>query len=406
MSKCGYEYGKVDCLNTVSKLTHPGTQHKINFMRSYIDSWYNIVLQGGYNGVIFIDCMSNCGAYNDRGAIINGTSQEAMRSFLNQNGGTQYSRKNFSIVVNDLDAKRIVCQKCLWERNNLELGSRKNVKFFTRNEDVSDFLRGYALDLLKMAEIKKYHVLLFYDPYQAKIDWEGLSPFLKSNYVDTILTHFSSDTIRGIGTVKNLEKKTKYEGTYGIKFDELKKGLNSSENKPLTFLRSRILEKVREISVNKLVTYGPIFNSVNRVIYDIVLISKAPKTRILLKEKLYKEYRELPEEIIQGSLFALDDDENELAYDSQREMGISEKDYFYSPEQFAKFLYNKFKGQIVTNSNYNDFIEAHDFIPSNANKQIDPILRSKYLVEITNASKKKNIPEKLYDFRGAVKLSE
>lgn len=397
MNNCNNMYNSTECLKRISNLTHVGTAHKIKFMRKYIDSWYNIVLNYGYTGVVFIDCMSNCGAYNDNGHAINGTSQEAMRSFLSQNNGI-YKSNDFNIYVNDIDSDRIICQQCIWKKTNNEFGEKQNVSFYFSNHDVSFFLRNDALSILRDSEKKNKHILLFYDPYQAKIDWKGLKPFLISNNVDVILTHFTSDVIRGIKTAKNSEAIQKYEETYDLPFKEIYTHVTNSNKNSLSFLRNRIIDKVSEISNKKLVSYGPIFNSVNRVLYDIVLISKAPRTRKLLKNYLYNEYQQLPEENFQLSLFPFVDD-YEDDYDSQRLSGVSEKDFFYSPQQFAKIIYKHFSGKVVTNTEYNNFIAEHSFIPSNANKQIDPILKDVYQVLIKNKNKKKNIKEKYYDFR-------
>ncbi|MGM0285782.1 MULTISPECIES: three-Cys-motif partner protein TcmP [unclassified Enterococcus] len=409
MNKCNNIYDSKECLKQISNLTHVGTAHKISFMRKYIDAWYHAVLNYGYSGVVFIDCMSNCGAYNDKGHAVNGTSQEAMRSFLSQNNDSySYKAKSFGIYVNDVDPERIICQQCIWKKTVDEFGEKQNVSFCSTNQDVSYFLREEALSILSDAERTNKHILLFYDPYQAKIDWEGLKPFLISGDVDVILTHFTSDVIRGIKNATSNKAKQKYEETYDMPFEEIKRQITDPNVRSLSFLRNRIIDKVSELSKKKLVSYGPIFNSRDVVVYDIVLISKAPKTKRLLKSFLYNEYKknkqnknkQLPEEkqVFQLALFSFTDDCAD-DYDSQRSSGVSEKDYFYSPEQFAKIIYKQFQGKIVSNTAYKAFIEGHSFIPPNANQQIDPILKNVYQVLIKHKSAKKNIKEKYYDFR-------
>ncbi|WP_270597985.1 three-Cys-motif partner protein TcmP [Enterococcus asini] len=394
MSDCNNKYGCIECIERVSKITHKGTKNKINFMKRYIGAWYNKVLRNGYEGVFFIDCMCNAGLYNDSGELFAGTSQEAMKSFLNQGNGA-YSDKIFKILVNDIDSNRVLCQECVWNRCVSDIGAKANVLFDSKNKDVSDFLRTDAIVALREAEQNNYHVLLFYDPYNAKIDWNGLAPFLKSKKADIILTHFMSDPTRGINQAKTEEAKKKYSETYGLPFEKLV--MESETINKTFFFRQRVKAQISKFT-SKYVSYGPIFNSKNRVLYDIVLISRAEVSRDLLKRNLYLEYRDIQKEddFTQGTLFAFEsispDD-----YNSQRAEGVSEKDYFYSPTHFAEVIYKHFKGQIVLNSTYNEYIYKHEVIPPNANRQIDTILKNQF--HVTIVAKNKHTKGKYYDFR-------
>lgn len=382
--ECQHLYGSDRCKRLLDSINE-GTLNKINFMNEYVRGWYNKIFSfkpswmEPYEGVMFIDCMSNSGAYVFEGNLTEGTSQKVQHAFSSQNG-ERYTNKEFIIAVNDLSKGKIECQKCIWDE---QIEKRDNTECRFYNKDVNEFLSTEALELLKESERKHYHVLLFYDPYDVLINWDNLSPFLKSKTVDVVLTHFwSNDSIRAIGQVKKDEVKRKYEEAYGLPYcqleEEMKRKTPYEKN---LFLRERLVNQIENRSIGKkFIGYAPIFNSRNVVIYDIVSISTSNASRILLKDTLYKQYK--PQEVVQQLDLFADTHPVENDYISSRSAGISERDYFYSPNNYAKIIYNEFKGMRISKGKFDKFIASHNFIPTNAKTDIKRILESQYGVKI------------------------
>ncbi|EIA6647391.1 hypothetical protein K7Q65_002382, partial [Enterococcus faecalis] len=348
----------------------------------YSKSWYNKVLSykpkfgNPAKGVVFIDCMSNSGVYQYKNSIYSGTSQRIEKMFISQNG-VKYEDKNFKIVVNDNCLKRIDCQKCTWRR---VANKRNNVEKLFFHLDVEQFLTNECLAILNEAKKNDWYILLFYDPFNILINWESLRPYLEYPKADIILTHFwGNDTIRAIGQVNDEETKTKYVRAYGVSYEELEaEFLVKTQHEKTDYLRNRLVSMINTVTPKKkIIGYGPIFNSKNSVMYDIVSISTSKASKVLLKNNLYKGYKEdVSQKNRQLDLF--DISYNEQDYVESRNSGTSEKDYFYSGKHYAQVIYSTFKDQYITKADYDKFLNDHEYIPVDCKTEVKFYLEQLY----------------------------
>ena len=118
------------------------------------------------SGVIFIDCMSNSGVYKDiNGNRVEGTALRVAQC-LNK-VFANYPSKKAILIFNDLESARVDCLKSEIEKLQLN-----HVEVYYKNQDCNAFLRELDLESYK----NKYHTLLLYDPYNASIDWDAITP--------------------------------------------------------------------------------------------------------------------------------------------------------------------------------------------------------------------------------------
>ena len=105
-----------------------------------------------------------------------------------------YPDKKAILIFNDLESARVDHLKS--EIENLQL---THVEVYYQRQDCNTFLRELDLDSYK----NKYHTLLLYDPYNASIDWDAITPYL-NRWGEVIINHMSSDTVRGISQAKKI----------------------------------------------------------------------------------------------------------------------------------------------------------------------------------------------------------
>lgn len=380
---CDGKYNSELCQKCHETIRYDGTKIKIQFMKQYISAWYNKVLRykpkygEQAKGVVFIDCMSNSGAYEEEGLLIKGTAQHAEELFLNQNGSC-YRDRAFKIYLNDVSKERVNCQLCIWRSKQ---NDRKNVEVSIFNKDVYDFLKEEGNYILDKAKLNNWYVLLFYDPYYVQFDWDILSPFINYHKTDIILTHFwKNDTKRALGqNVKNKQVKNKYEKAYGIDYEELYKNLKTMNHiESNEYLRELFKKQIVErTSKNKYIGIAPIFNRTNNVVYDIVSVSTSVESRNLLKNimhKLMKDFKKVPEnEQLEFQLF----EDSVYSYRQARALGISEVDYFNSITYFSKVMCSELKGKTVTQKQMNSYLKNHDLIPTNCKTELKKSLKVK-----------------------------
>ena len=176
----------------------PHTIKKFELIEKYAEAWAYKILNyhgnPGYapaSGVIFIDCMSNSGVYKDiQGNRVEGTALRVAQCL--NNVFAKYPDKKAILIFNDLESARVDCLKS--EIAKLELD---HVEVYYQNQDCNAFLSTLDLDSYK----NKYHTLLLYDPYNASIDWDAITPYL-NRWGEVIINHMSSDTVRGISQAK------------------------------------------------------------------------------------------------------------------------------------------------------------------------------------------------------------
>ena len=196
--------------NIIDKAS-PHTIKKFELIEEYIKSWaQKLLLTESCNGLIFIDCMCNCGIYTDgAGQSVKGTAvrvSEALRD-----AARTYTDKNIHIYLNDKDKARVDELK-----RHLPQDER-NFKIVTSCSDAHELLRTIGPQLYGTGHL---HYFLLYDPYDANIDWEALLPFFR-NWGEVMINHMVSDPVRAITSAKRKTTRAKYENTYLEDFERL-----------------------------------------------------------------------------------------------------------------------------------------------------------------------------------------
>lgn len=110
--------------------------------------------------------MSNCGEYIYNGEKILGSGPRVVKILNDFARG--YPDKKIQIIFNDL--------------NNDKISHLKDVVSDFSNNVFIDYFSEDANQLLKkikcLIEKNNTHYLLFYDPYDAKINWNVICPFI------------------------------------------------------------------------------------------------------------------------------------------------------------------------------------------------------------------------------------
>ena len=142
------------------------TIKKFELVSEYAKGWARKIL--GYSqsmGLIYIDCMCNCGKYYDNnGNIVDGTAIRVAQA-INQINALH--KKEAILFFNDFDKDKIHHLKSVIDTMNLNF-----VKVYYYNADANELLR-----MIAKLDFSNHNTLLFYDPYQADIDWNALEPF-------------------------------------------------------------------------------------------------------------------------------------------------------------------------------------------------------------------------------------
>jgi|GEM_PF-6520177 len=389
-----------NCSRFLQQEMHIGTLKKIKFMNKYIHSWYRKIFSylpkfgSPYQGVVFIDCMSNSGVYVFNNELHDGTSTKALKAFNWKHTEEKIVGKDFKIIVNDKDLQRITCQQCIWN-NTPKINQKLTYDFFQK--DVREFLKEDANKILLEAKKRKFHTLLFYDPYDLLIDWEALKPFLESKSVDIILTHFwMNDTKRAINQVVKEEAKNKYINAYGLSYEDLRERYNKmSSFEQNEFLRKQLIDQIMKHGANeKKFGYAPIFNDRNNVVYDIVIVSISNAATKLFRSEMYNLYKNVANSdggTEQLSLFGTED----TSYSESRKL-FNEMQLFYSYNYFAEVAASDFSGKEVSQENFNDYLNNHEFIAPNCKKELKKRLQEHHDMKIKK--KTKNNPT-MYKFK-------
>lgn len=242
----------------------PHTIHKIQLVKAYVEEWAQKLLNNSYcNYLFFIDCMCNCGEYKDKhnsGNIIKGTPYYVAK-YLHEIS-KDYPLKKICTIFNDVDDKRI--QHLTNLLNQEGIVNTNNFKCCIRNKDASLLLNEVSNSILNHPDV---HYLIFYDPYQAKINWEPLIPFF-NKWGELIINHMLSDTIRAVPTAKSEEAKIKYSSTYLTEFQNLLP--YGTDVKAYEELFESNIRKSRTNGREYYISFFPFHNSKNALVYDLV----------------------------------------------------------------------------------------------------------------------------------------
>lgn len=408
--KCEYFQRNNKCYYGKKDGIHVGTKDKLDILENYITAWMMKILQANYNGrtysgVVFIDCMCSSGMYidDDNQVVTLGTSIRAAKRFIT-NKKNRFNDKDFTLILNDIDHDSVLCQKCRIEG----LNDHDLISSFYYEKDVSKFLTDETV----FNHISKdNHVLLFYDPYAADIRWNEIKTFieeLNNRHIrfDIILTHFhQNDTQRALYAGNRLTNPLsilKYEQTYLLSIDELYDALDKldSVEKSLWF-RDRIIHIMSNqlgLNINQ-IAYAPIFNSMNKDVYDIVCYSKSMKGKLLFKQVMFdnnKEDKKTQNGYQVKALFDFDDEETNYLQDRKEH---SEKYIYYSLDHYARTIAKKFnKKNYVTFQELKNYLDNHPYINfENTKIELYNLLKKNHNVIISTGK----IEDRILDFSNA-----
>ena len=246
------------------------------------------------------------------------------------------------------------------------------------NKDANELLKSISTDLKKY---KNYSYFLFYDPYNASIDWDALQPYF-NHWGEVLINHMVSDTIRGISQVKDENKKQKYLQTYEAQdINEIVKYKNKDE------LEKKVEDMIKDKHSRPspyYISHFPFFNSKNVIVYNLIHCTASDKGFALFKKHSWKVF---------GNKSSLKDrhgTDNQLSFSFETEdTEIETDENCYSIYDIAAYLNKKFKGQEnVPLNNIWKALEVHPIFPSDGyKKEIKNILKKDFGADI----KKNNI---------------
>ena len=188
----------------------PHTIMKFKLVEEYIKAWaQKLMLNSSCYGLVFIDCMCNSGVYKYNGEIVEGTPLRVAKVLLDV--AHTYPQKQVQIYLNDNSQEKVDELK-----KHLPV-DEGNFKIIVTAKDRDELLETIGPQLYGRQHM---HYFLFYDPYDASINWPVLIPFLR-NWGEVMINHMVSDTIRAITQVRREATKEKYANTYLTDFEKL-----------------------------------------------------------------------------------------------------------------------------------------------------------------------------------------
>ncbi len=270
--------------NEIISYASPHTIKKFGLIERYVKGWAPKLLNyGKCEGIVYIDCMSNSGYYyqdkDTKKDIIEGSAIRVARTL---NEVICPPNKKIEVFFNDISKERKNYLEAKLQELNL-----KRINFKCSCEDANIWLRKFSEFSIK--KYANYNILLVYDPYQASIDWDALTPFFNV-WGEIIINHMGSDSVRGLTQVKKPDKIKKYETTYQRNINAL-----ISEHLSKDELEKLIIDIIKKKSVDcsgktPYIASFPFFNRTNGLLYNLVHVTKHIEGFELFKESAWGEF--------------------------------------------------------------------------------------------------------------------
>jgi three-Cys-motif partner protein len=326
----------------------PHTIKKFELIEAYVVAWAQKLLNyDKCNGIVFIDCMCNSGVYVDKdGNNVEGTPIRVSRVLADTI--KSYPEKQALLYFNDLNVNKIA------ELEKHIPDDTSNFKICTSSKDGNELLGDFQNN-----RKLQFSYLLVYDPYEATIDWNALTPYFNL-WGEVIINHMVSDTIRGVPAAKSPNAITKYEDTYETDIEELvnlKGDKNAFEKIIQEIISTRHLNTDKEYYIASF----PFFNTQNALLYNLIHCSGNIKGFNLFKTTAWKTF---------GGKSSTKDThgrENQMVLDlngsCEAIMPIDER--CYKIQDIAKYLSVIFKGKTdVPFAEVYGALEIHPVFPS------------------------------------------
>ncbi|MGB5824545.1 MAG: three-Cys-motif partner protein TcmP [Proteocatella sp.] len=354
----------------------PHTVKKFELIESYIKSWaQKLMLTKNCTGIIFIDCMCNSGVYEDGDKeTVYGTPIRVANALIDV--ARTYPSKQVHLYFNDNDTNKIK------ELKKHIPADERNFKVITTTKDGNELLKFIGPQLNNNSFM---HYFLLYDPYDASIDWEALTPFL-NHWGEVLINHMISDSIRAISQVKDEKKKKKYTGTYRAGGIEELIPFGSDKSA----YEKRILEIIQHIKGSSTSEYYvatfPFFNKNNTLVYDLVHCTNHKKGFKLFKERAWKTFGD------KSSTKRKQEYDGQLAFDvstGETIKAIADDEYCYDENNMAAYVQENFKGQKdVIQDTVWELLDNHPIFASDGYKnKIKKILKDDYSAEVSLKNK-------------------
>ena len=358
----------------------PHTIKKFELIERYVDEWARKILgyngkagQDGSKGVIFIDCMCNSGEYRDiDGNYVEGTALRVAKK-LNEII-LNYPGKEAVLIFNDISSDRVEHLQSLIDKADLE-----NIVVSYNSGDCNTFLKG--LDLTTYQQ--QYNTLLLYDPYNASIDWEAITPFL-NRWGEVIINHMVSDTARGASQAKKQQVIERYEETYQNDIASIIEIGNDKERLENIIL-SIINRKTKRSTAKKYIASFPFFNRTNGLVYNLIHCCASIEGIKLYKKVAWKTFGDKSStKNTNGPNMQL-----VLDFDGTGIPQTTTDEGCYYIKDVAKYVYDKYNklGTVLLEEIYND-PDQHPIFPSDGYKNdIKTELRNTYEVSFQRDGK-------------------
>lgn len=346
---------KVDVIEKVA----PHTIKKCELIEHYVDEWARKILgfngvngRDGSKGIIYIDCMSNSGLYYDSDDnLVDGTALRVAKRL--NDILPKYPDKMGYVMFNDISQEKIDCLKR--EIDKLKL-SNITVRF--NCGDGNEFIR--ELDIKELQ--KKCGTLLLYDPYQATIDWDAITPYLNI-WGEVIINHMVSDTNRGASQATREKAIQKYQETYQ---QDIASIISISSKTDLNKAILEIIKKKTEFSKSKrYIASFPFFNRTNGLVYNLIHVSGNIEGLKLFKKVAWKAFGD------KSSLKNTHGEENQLTldFDGNGLCSTTTDDECYYVKDIAKDIFEQFgsRGSVKLSEIY-QYLDEHPVFPSEGYK--------------------------------------
>ncbi|MCR4704050.1 MAG: three-Cys-motif partner protein TcmP [Saccharofermentans sp.] len=323
----------------------PHTIKKFEIIEEYIKSWaQKLMLNDSCNGLVFIDCMCNCGVYtDDNGKTVNGTAVRVSEVLLEV--ARTYTDKMVYIYLNDKDAKRVdELEKHLPQ-------NERNYQIVTSRLDAHDLLKTIGTQLYETGHL---HYFLLYDPYDATINWEALLPFFR-NWGEVMINHMVSDPVRAITSAKKKTTKEKYENTYLEDFEKLVP--YGSDKKAYEARVEKIIYSLKGAR-RYYVSAFPFYNTQNSLVYNLIHCTSNKEGFKLYKKSAWKVFG--AQSSTKHSV-----ENRQLSFDFYVEIAEEKDESCLHVIDIAKYLQRSFRGrkQVPLDEMW-ELLDNHPIFPS------------------------------------------
>lgn len=363
---------------TCISICKPHTMLKIKLVCSYVEKWSRILLTGNTpcHNLVYIDAMSNCGLYTDEdGHTITGTAIRVAE--ILKRAAEDHPEKRIFLFFNDLDRNKCSLLSEKLKARGITESSNFTVKI--SNNDKDKFLATLKEWDLLQDRRSGTHSLLFYDPYDASINWDAIEPFI-NRWGEVIINHMISDPIRGISQAK--DKMSKYEITYEEPAEALK-AVGADKEHYQNRIREIALSRRKYRSDEYRIAGFPFFIRNNLLIYEILHLSAHSRG--------FNEFKNCA-----WRVFNRTSSNKKTDYDPQQaqlSFGLDFQEIpdtdCYNLNNVVDYLLVEFKGEpcVPLNTLY-QALEDHPVFPNNAyRKEIKKLLKEKGVMRVPHMTK-------------------